>query len=110
MVLIITCTLEPAGITTLPFLSFTLAATVPVMFWPALWVRELIPSSNLAEMAVPEASIRSRAAALATGFAAGLAGVRLDVLDARSFIGELASTAGRCRSRVESSPAAPASG
>src|SRR5918993_991195 len=107
MVLIITYTLEPAGITTLPFLSFTLAATVPVMFWPALWVRELIPSSNLAEMAVPEASIRSRAAALATGLAAG---IRLDVLDARSFIGELASTAGRCRSRVESSPAAPASG
>src|SRR5688500_15149205 len=100
MALMVTYTLEPAGITTLPFLSFTLASTVPVMFWPALWVRELIPSSNLAEMAVPEASIRSRAAALATGFAAGLAaGIRVDVLDARSFIGELASTAGRCRSR-----------
>src|SRR4026207_905948 len=59
--------LEPFGMTTRPSLSFTSEDTVPVSFCPALCVRELMPPSNLAEIAVPEDSV------MLVGFAAGLA-------------------------------------
>src|SRR5215208_1695981 len=101
-------TFEPLGITTRPFLSFTSDDTVPVSFCPALWVRELMPASNLAAMAVPEERIP--VAALTVVFAAGLGATLLvdfaEDLLLRSPSGELASTAGRCRSRFGLSVAA----
>src|SRR4051812_49698138 len=102
--------------TTRPLLSLTSADTVPVSFWPALWVRELIPASNLAEIAVPDASIAAEglaadfATGLAAGFAPGLAEVFGAALLPRSLSGALASTAGRCRSRSESSVSRDLSG
>src|SRR5918994_5190984 len=94
-------TLEPFGITTRPFLSLTSDDTVPLSFCPALWVRELMPSSNLAAIAVPEE--RTAATGLAAFLAVGLAATLVVDLEGallpRSLIGELASTAGRCRSR-----------
>src|SRR5689334_20842523 len=102
MAAMVRCTLDPAGITTCPLLSFTSEDTVPVSFWPALCVRELIPSSNLAEIAVPLA--RVAAPALAGAFVAGLAAtLAVDFAGAfwgaRSLNEALASTEGRCRSR-----------
>src|SRR3954466_7366360 len=108
MAVIVTCTLAPAGITIRPLLSFTSEATVPVSFCPALWVRELIPASNLAEIAVPDASIAVEglaadfATALAAGFTPDLAGVLGAALLPRSLSGAVASTAGRGRPRWES--------
>src|SRR5215210_8052017 len=116
MAAILRCTVDPFGMTTLPLLSFTSAETVPVSFWPALWVRELIPASNLAGIAVPEASTVAAGLAadfatdFAAGFAPGLAGAFGAALLPRSLSGALASTAGRCRSRSESSVSRDLSG
>src|SRR3954447_522671 len=76
---IVRYTLEPLGMTTRPLLSFTSEETVPVSFCPALCVRELMPPSNLAEIAVPEE--RVMLVAIAAGFAAGFAAVFNAVLE-----------------------------
>src|SRR5690242_2893137 len=101
MAAMVRCTLDPAGITTCPLLSFTSEDTVPVSFWPALWVRVLIPSSNLAEIAVHLGRVAAPAlgGAFVVGVAAALAVDFAGAFWGASLNEALASTGGRCRSR-----------